>query len=142
VANYGQVRAEVVQASFIKTFESPDFTLEEKRDDQRMLIQHLKERSLPCPGCLPQGLRDLKGIGCRELVINGKRGSVICFDERTNGIVHLVIFKRSDLKGDFPSRQEPRLAQNGNWASAQWQDGEKVFILMGTTQACRLAALL
>jgi hypothetical protein len=136
------VRAEVVQASFIKAFESSEFTLEEKREDHRMLVQYLKERSLPCPGCLPPGLEHVKGIGCRELVINGKRGSVICFDERENGIIHLVIFNRADVQGDFPERAEPRLVQNGRWASAQWQDGQKVFILMGNTRACRLAGLL
>lgn len=138
----GQVRSELVQAGFIKTFESPDFTLEEKREDHRALVQHLKNRSLPCPGCLPPGLEHVKGLGCRELVINGKRGSVICFDERENGIIHLVIFNRKDVEGDFPDRKEPLLTQKGRWASAQWHEGEKVFILMGNTEVKRLAGLL
>ena len=142
LAHSGQVRAEVVEANFIKTFESPSFDLEAKSEDSRQLVQHLRDRSLPCPGCLPPGLEHVKGLGCRELVINGKRGSVICFNQAENGIVHLVIFKREDMQGDFPERARALTAQNGCWASAQWQDGQKVFILMGNTDVKKLVTLL
>lgn len=142
ISGSGQVRAEVVQANFIKTFESPTFDLETKSEDYRQLVQHLKVRSLPCPGCLPAGLETVKGIGCRELVINGRRGSVICFNEAENGIVHLIIFNREDMQGDFPEKTKPITAQDGTWASAQWQDGEKIFILLGNTEVRKLVALL
>ncbi|MEX1116487.1 MAG: hypothetical protein WEB53_14660 [Akkermansiaceae bacterium] len=138
----GQVRSEVVQASFISTFESPSFDLEVKKEDPEVLSRHLRERKLPCPGCLPPGLEHVKSIGCRELVINGKRGSVMCFNLGEDGIVHLVIFKREDVQGDFPGLENPYLVQNGRWASAQWQNDRKVFILMGPTETETLAKLL
>ena len=138
----GQVRSEVVQASFIRTYESPSFDLEVKKEDPHVLVRHLRERKLPCPGCLPPGLERAKSIGCRELVIDGKRGSVMCFSLGEDGMVHLMIFKREDMQGDFPELENPRLVQNGPWATAQWQKDRKVFILMGTTEMEKLESLL
>jgi len=137
-----QVRSEVVQASFIRTFESRSFDFEVKKDDPSVLVQHLKKRKLPCPGCLPPGLERVKSIGCRELVIDGKRGSVICFDLGADGMVHLMVFKRADLIGEFPGFESPRLVQEGSWASAQWETDRKVFILLGKGEMGKLVNLL
>lgn len=137
----GPLPVEVVQAGFIRTFESPLFSLDEQREDQRALIENLKSRKLPCPGCLPPGLQNVKGIGCRELVIDGKAGSLICFDERENGIVHLVIFRREDVCGELPCREHPDFAQKGHWAAARWEDEKNVFILIGNTDVRKLASL-
>jgi hypothetical protein len=137
----GPLPVDMVQAGFIRTYESPLFSLDEKRDDQRILIKTLQSRKLPCPGCLPPGLSKVKGVGCRELVIDGKRGSLICFDERDAGVVHLVIFRREDVSGDLPERDRPALAQKGNWAAARWVDDSNVFILIGNTKVEKLAAL-
>lgn len=141
VARNETVPVEVLKASFVKTYESSSFDLEEKREDPKMLVQHLKERELPCPGCLPPGLRDLKGIGCRELEINGKRGSLICFKVGECGIVHIVIFRREDVSGDFPQGTLPTFDRQGDWASARWQDDRNVFIMMSNTQGDNLAEL-
>ncbi len=138
----GQVRPEIVQANFIQTFEAPDFALEEKESDPRLLVQHLRERKLPCPSCLPPGLENVEAIGCRELEIDGKHGSVICFNVSSTGVTHLVIFRREDVEGNFPERAKAVLKQNGNWASAQWQDGNRIYIMMATTDVGKLATLL
>lgn len=133
---------EVVETEFIRAFESPDFTLDQKREDHRELFKHLETRKLPCPCCLPKGLSNLKGIGCRELVIDGRVGSIICFDERENGIVHLVIFRRQDVCAELPGRDSPLLTQHGKWAVARWADEERIFILIGDrTDQQRLSAL-
>lgn len=139
--NAGPVPVDVVQAGFIRTFESPLFSLDEQREDHRELIATLKTRKLPCPGCLPPGLANVKGIGCRELVIDGKSGSLICFDERENGIVHLVIFRREDVCGKLPTRDHPEFAKKGHWAAARWEDEHNIFILIGNTDIEKLAAL-
>lgn len=137
----GPLPLDVVQAGFIRTFESPLFSLDENREDHQALLKHLRSRKLPCPGCLPPGLANVKGIGCRELVIDGKRGSLVCFDERENGIVHLVIFSRKDVVGDLPSRDRPSFAQSGHWAVARWEDDRNIFLLLGTTEVEKLASL-
>jgi len=141
VAGNGPLPVDVVQAGFIRTFESPLFSLDEEREDHQALLNNLKSRKLPCPGCLPPGLVNVKGIGCRELVIDGKSGSLICFDERENGIVHLVIFRREDVCGELPQRDHPQFAQKGHWAAARWEDDRNVFILIGATDVAKLATL-
>ncbi len=142
LAHSGHVTANLVQAGFIKTFEAPNFDLEKKQTDHVLLVQHLRNRKLPCPSDLPQGLENVDAIGCRELLIDGTRGSVICFNVSGTGVTHLVIFKRDDMEGNFPERAKALMQQNGNWASAQWQDGNKVYILMGNTDVKKLEALL
>ncbi len=140
-ANNGPLPVDVVQAGFIRAYESPLFSLDETRDDQQVLMKNLKSRKLPCPGCLPPGLVKVKSIGCRELVIDGKRGSLICFDERNAGVVHLIIFRREDVSGTLPERDRPAFAQKGTWAAARWEDDRNVFILIGNTDVEKLSAL-
>lgn len=141
LAEAGRLPVDVVQAGFIRTFESPLFSLDETREDHQALIASLKSRKLPCPCCLPPGLTNVKGVGCRELVIDGKRGSLICFDERDAGVVHLVIFRREDVSGALPERSRPAFAQQGHWAAARWESEDNVFILIGNTDIRKLAAL-
>jgi hypothetical protein len=135
------VPVDVVKASFERTYESPSFSLEEKQNDHRLLIQHLKDRKLPCPSCLPSGLEEVTAIGCRELVIDGKCGSLICFKVGENGVVHIVIFRRKDVSGDFPPKGEPTFDRKGDWASARWQDGDNVMLMMSNTQGDKLPDL-
>jgi hypothetical protein len=137
----GTVPVDVVQASFIRTFESPLFSLDENREKHGQLIDVLEKKKLPCPKKLPPGLVGVKGIGCRELVIDGKRGSLVCFDEPVNGTVHLVIFKREDVCGDLPTKSSPALSQIGAWAIARWADDGYVFVLLGSRPVEKLSVL-
>ena len=133
---------EFVETGFIRTFESPLFNVDEPHNDPGTLNTHLKARNLPCPCCLPRGLTDAKVIGYRELIIDGKVGSLICFDDLDNGVIHLIIFRREDVCGELPRHQSPALSHHGRWAVARWVDHAKVFILLGnSTEPARLAAL-
>jgi len=136
------VPIEVVQAGFIRTYESPLFSLDETREDHQELIRHLRSRKLPCPGNkLPNGIHNLKGVGCRELIIDGKRGSLLSFEECGKGVVHLVVFRREDICGDVPDREQPDFNQIGHWAAARWGDDNRVFILIAATDVSKLASL-
>ncbi len=137
----GTVNVDIVQASFIRTFESPLFSIDEKRGSSGQLLKILEKKKLPCPKCLPPGLVGVEGLGCRELVIDGKRGSLVCYDEPNNGKVHLVIFKREDVCGDLPTRDRPMITQNGPWAVARWVDEGHVFVLLGSRPVEKLASL-
>lgn len=141
VTSNSPLPVDAVQAGFIRAYESPFFSLDVKREDHRKLLNHLKTRKLPCPGGLPPGLRNVKGIGCRELIIDGKSGSLICYDERENGVVHLVIFRREDVSGELPQSCHPEFAQKGSWSVARWGDEHNVFILIGHTDLKKLTAL-
>jgi hypothetical protein len=136
------LRSEIVQTSFINRYESQGLKLDHKNPDHQTLIQNLRDSGLPCPCSLPSGLVTAPSIGCKELVINGMRGSVICFNETENGVVHLVIFRREDIEGVFPQRSAAQPSQAGRWTSAQWQEGDQVYILLGNSDPSKLARLL
>ena len=120
-----------VESGFISTYESPTFTLDLKNPDHHALFEHLKSAKLPCPNaCLPKGLKDIPGLGCRELKIDGKRGALVCFKQE-NDVVHLVAFKRCDVRCKLPKKGEPHIGKHGKWSVARWADDEWVFVLMG-----------
>lgn len=120
-----------VESGFIDTFEDPGFTLDLKNPDHHALFEHLKTAKLPCPNaCLPKGLKEVPGLGCRELKIDGKRGALVCFKQEDD-IVHLVAFKRCDVKCKLPKKGKPHIGKHGKWSVARWADDEWVFVLMG-----------
>jgi hypothetical protein len=121
---------EFVETGFIRSFESP------------RSLADLKELKPPCPCFLPRGLADAKGFCCRELVVAGKSASLICFGKREKGVVHLIIFRREDVRGELPQRQSPSFSQCGTWAVARWADEDRVYFLLGDrTDTTKLAAL-
>ena len=132
-----KVPIDAVAAGFVRTFESPLFSLDKMSGDTPQLVSYLREKDLPCgEGFLPPGLEDCKGLGCRELTIDGVKGSLICFDEK-DGTVHLVIFRKDDVSGDLPGISHPIIAQSGNWARATWEQGNYVFIMMSMRDKSR-----
>jgi hypothetical protein len=141
LVNSAPLRVEVVEAGFIHAYQSPFFNLDNRAESPGELFQVLGKKKLPCPQLLPTGLSRLKGIGCRELVVDGKRGSLICFDESRHGTLHLVIFKREDVSDSLPCELAPSFHQRGSWASARWCDGTHVFVLIAATEAEKLADL-
>lgn len=127
------IPVEAVQAGFVRLFESPLFSLDEETQEMPHLISYLREKGLPCGGgYLPPGLVGVKGLGCRELVIDGKRGSLICFDTE-KGTVHLVIFQRSDVAGELPDIEHPAIEKCGEWARASWRKENYAFSLMAVS---------
>lgn len=48
-----------------------------------------------------------------------------------NDIIHLVLFKRDDVKCKLPVNGKPDIRTHGKWAVARWSDEEWVFVLMG-----------
>ncbi|MEK7952994.1 hypothetical protein [Luteolibacter soli] len=126
-----------VEEEFIKTFESPGFKLDLNDPDHHALFDHLQAAKLPCPNrCLPKGLKDIPGLGCRELDIEGKKGALVCFKQENN-VVHLVVFKRCDVSCKLPKEGQPAYGNHGKWSVARWSDEDWVFVLMGEKDADR-----
>lgn len=126
-----KVPIRAVAAGFVRTYESPIFSLDKTDGGTHEMMSYLRGKDLPCgKGYLPPGLKACKGFGCRELVIDGVRGSLICFDDK-DGTVHLVIFRKSDLRGELPGITNPEIRQSGDWASASWEKDGFVFTMMG-----------
>ena len=126
-----QISINKVEEGFVNTLKAPGFTLDLKNPDHHALFNHLQDAKLPCPNrCLPKGLKDVPGLGCRELTIDGKRGALVCFIQE-NDIVHLVVFKRADVSCHLPKTGSPDLGHFGEWSFARWEDDDWVFLLMG-----------
>jgi hypothetical protein len=125
-----KVSLSAVQAGFVNAYESSVFRLEVHGEDKVKLVGHLRSKGLPCGGMkFPPGLEELDGLGCCELVVDGKRGSVICFNEET-GIVHLIIFKRNDIDGELPGFENPNIEMEGEWAKASWANERYAYTLI------------
>lgn len=125
-----KLTVDAVQAGFVNVYRSTSFRLEERGDDKVKLIKHLRSKGLPCGGMkFPPGLEHLKGLGCCELVVNGKKGSVICFNEE-NGMVHLIIFRRGDIEEELPGVENPNISLEGEWAKASWANDRYAYTLI------------
>lgn len=142
VARLSGVPIETVRAGFVRTIESPSFALDMKQEDPQILVRHLRDKRLPCPGTLPAGLARHASLGCRELDVDGRRGSILCFNLGADGLAHLVIFRRADVQGDIPSKSSREIVRNGGWSSVRWADGDRVYLLISRVSPDRLAGLL
>lgn len=134
---------DMVEAQFLRMHNDSSFRLDMSKADHQSLFAYLKERSLPCPcpGSMPPGLAEGKGIGCRILEIDGHRGSLVCFDERAGRTVHLLVFFRKEIDGELPDVGHPDLRKDGEWAVASWEYKDRVFMLLGETDTEQLAQL-
>jgi len=128
--NDQRITVKAVQVGFVRTLESPVFSLDQESEQAPHLMSYLRGKGLPCGrGYLPPGLVGMKGLGCRELVIDGKRGSLLCFND-DGAAVHLVIFRREDVDGVLPGMSSPLIGQSGHWEEASWINGDFVFVLL------------
>lgn len=138
VAGAAPIPVDVLLADATTIYESLFFRLETKSKDHTVLVNHLDEKKLPTPGKLIPGLEKTPRIGCRELLIGGKRGSLICFRLSSGGVLHLVTFRREDISGELPQADQPLLAENGKWKSARWENEGKVFLVMTNSKDANL----
>jgi len=135
------LRMELIRAGFISTYENPGFTLDTGRASHREIMRQLEERGLPCPTCLPPSLRNIEGLGCREIIIDGHRGAVICYEHSEGSLVHLIIFRIDEIEDPLPYRNDAHFAQHGDWAAAAWRNNENAFVLLGHTDVSHIASL-
>lgn len=134
-----RITLEEVQVGFVRTLEAPAFSLDKTDAGHSELVRHLINRGLPCGDMkFPPGLEHLAGLGCRELKLGDKRGSLICF-EGDGETVHLVIFMRKDIEGTLPDMEHPNLVQSERWASASWGNEKYAYALMSAGSKDQLA---
>jgi hypothetical protein len=138
--DHGPLPVGMVRTGFVDVFQQAGFTLDTGRASHREIMRQLEERGLPCPTCIPPGLRNIEGVGCRELVINGRRGTLVCYQKDDEGLVHLVIFRAEDIRCKLPTRGRGAVfTQDGEWASAAWRNRDNAFVLIGHTNVDQLS---
>jgi hypothetical protein len=82
----------------------------------------------------------MKGFGCREIIVEEKKGSLICFGDEEEW-VHLIIFRRDDVDGDLPSEDQPQITESGEWAQACWANDKYAYTLISKSQGAELKEL-
>ena len=70
-----KVPLEAVAAGFVRTYESPIFSLDKTDGGMGEMMTYLRRKDLPCgKGYLPPGLLTCKGLGCREVRYRRSKG--------------------------------------------------------------------
>lgn len=92
------------------------------------LLNWLQAHHAPVAEKLPRILRESRSIGCKTFLWNGEPVSVICFMRPDGGLVHLVVTNAS-AASDRARTGEPKLVQQGDWATATWREGNMVCML-------------
>ncbi|MBA4149037.1 MAG: hypothetical protein H0X66_13045 [Verrucomicrobia bacterium] len=89
---------------------------------------------------LPEGLKEMPGIGCRVLSWNGQKVTLICFGKMGVEEVHLLIVDRSGIGQPPPGT--PQFARHDGWNTASWSRGDKVYMLAGRGEESTLSKYL
>ena len=125
----------LVESASIRTLESSGFSLDLKNPDHETLFEFIRKSGRACPeGALPKGLENTPGIGCLELEVDGKKGALVCFRRGEDEVVHLVVFRRGDVRGELPDSKHPVVEKKGNWSVARWEQGGRAFFMLGKTE--------
>jgi hypothetical protein len=105
------------------------------------LLAWLRANHAPAAQTLPQNLDKLESLGCKTFSWSGTPISVICFLRPDGGLIHLVTTDAvAPIKRATKGR--PELVQQGDWATATWREGDKVYMLALEGSRDQLAAYL
>jgi hypothetical protein len=91
------------------------------------LVTWLRANDAPAAQKLPANLGKLSSLGCKTFSWNGNRVSVICFTRPDGGLIHLVATNASG--SDRTPEGKPKLNQQGEWTTATWREGDKIYML-------------
>src|SRR5439155_8652590 len=92
------------------------------------LLAWLRVNDAPAAQTLPQQLEKLESLGCKTFSWNGIPVSVICFTRPDGGLIHLVATNAvAPIKRT--TKGQPELVQQGQWATATWREGDKIYML-------------
>jgi hypothetical protein len=92
------------------------------------LIAWLKTNRAPAAERLPKNLETLESLGCKTFSWNGTPVSVICFMRPDGGLVHLVATVATPAT-DRAAKAEPTFLQQGEWTTATWREGDRIYML-------------
>jgi len=111
--------------SFVKL----DPPLELESSQLPRLTAFLEENGAPSGLNIPQGLQQMDAAGCRKLRFRGHDVALICFKRDDNGkLVHLFVVDRKAVAKLRGTRADPQFAEQGEWMTATWVDGEHAYL--------------
>lgn len=136
-----------IRNEFVQTVSTHHFALQTRDPMPEQMLDHLREKGMPAPhccACLPKRLREIQGIGCGKISLEGKNGSIMCFQDGPN-VVHLAVFARED----FPDvavktaneAKDREIIHDHEWSTAVWGDEKCLYFLIGPAEANAVNAL-
>lgn len=134
-ADYAAFRAEI-----LPMMAAAQPHLEVTDNDLGALERALAAREAPLPALLTDNLRRLRPSGCRVLEWEGHRVSLICYLEGRNEL-HLLVVDRAGFMG-APQGDAPSVGQSGEWTTANWTDGENIYLLVAKISPAELQRYL
>jgi hypothetical protein len=93
--------------------------------DAGELLAWLRANHAPAAEKLPANLERFESLGCKTFSWNGTPVSVICFMRSDGGLIHLVATSATDRA----AKAEAKFVQQGDWATATWREGDKIYML-------------
>ena len=112
--------------------------LDRQEPDSAALVKWLASNGNPTPDGLPPGLAGKEALGCKALLVDGRRVSIICFHVTPTEAAHLVTTDTGGLQSP-PPEKAPLFVKSGEWETASWSaDGHSYMLAMqGSEQALR-----
>jgi hypothetical protein len=95
--------------------------------DASDLVDWLRVNHAPATQKLPDNLGKLTSIGCKAFSWDDKRVSVICFMRPDGGLIHFVTTTATSAAQ--VTNTEPRFVKQGQWVTATWREGDKIYML-------------
>jgi len=92
------------------------------------LIAWLKTNRGPVVERLPKNLETLESLGCKTFSWDGTPISVICFMRPDGGLIH-VVTTVSTPATYRSAKAEPTFVRQGEWATATWREGDRIYML-------------
>lgn len=103
-------------------------TLAVETNDLQKVSHWLAENTGTTPINFPSGARQLPALGCRALTYHGYQVGLTCFQRKNGQLVHLLVVNRAAFgQAELPA--ERQFAKVGEWATATWSEGDKVYLL-------------
>ncbi len=102
--------------------------LDLETSDLAKVRSFLENRGIVQTVAVPGGTDRLPPLGCRALMFRGHRVALICFEREDGELVHLLIADRDAMAGPALTGG-PQYAQEGEWSTAAWNEGDRVYML-------------
>lgn len=94
---------------------------------------------------VPEGLAQLQTYGCKAFAWRGRSAYLVCFTPGPQGqVIHVVSVDRSSLPG-IPASEiagTPSYARVGEWNTARWTRGSRLYVALTTADPEALAQRL
>ena len=117
--------------------------------DSEGLNNWMVNKNLPAPSSIPERLRAVDSLGCKEIRLpGGQRAAIICFHEKGNRPLYLVIVKNDYIRDrTLPAMTEVTTKDcyhcpETKWNVARWRDANNTYILLAKKAASRKNELL